>query len=367
MVRKSVSEEVASTGQPADVGGLSPDQVDLLFELTGHILDGEPQGVVLLGFLDRLRTQLNIHAEFGFVARMNGSLAISGSTGELPLECLEPLRHFATTRQEIHLCDVQSTTDPNFEHVRMRGYYAFASVPIEIGCDLHGVVCFGIDHCTQFSATELTFFKAVARGVAMAIDRRETGLEFQDWDRELQHRVNNMLSMVQALAMLSRKGSPDIEVFHRNFDERLVSLARTHNLVTSPARGIDLRDLLEAELAPFHLGNRVTLSGPPVDLPIADAMLVGLAMHELVANAAKHGALSAEDGMLSILWSAHVRPGERRILLHWLEEGGETIEERGRREFGADLLDQSLGTNFQVDREFLDAGVRATIALTLEG
>lgn len=367
MVRRSVSNGGASGGAQADVGDLSADQVALLFDLTGRILEGEPESDVLLGFLERLEAQLNIHAEFGFVARMNASLAISGSTGELPLECLEPLRHFATTREEIYLCDVQSTTDPNFEQVRLRGYCAFASVPIEIGADLHGVICFGIDHRTQFTTNELTFFKAVARAVAMAIDRRSTGLEFQDWDQELQHRVNNMLSMVQALVMLSRKGSPDIDVFHRKFDDGLLSLARTHNLVASPGRGIDLRDVLESELTPFLVGYGVTLSGPMVDLPVDDAMLVGLAMHELVVNAAKYGALSAEGGILSVIWSAHSKPGEQRVLIHWVEEGGDTIEERGRRGFGVDLLDQSLGTNFQVEREFLDSGVKATIALTLEG
>ena len=45
-------------------------------------------------------------------------------------------------------------------------------------------------------------------------------------------------------------------------------------------------------------GRRIRLEGPDVSLPASLAVLVALAFHELVTNAAKYGALSDLAGVL---------------------------------------------------------------------
>lgn len=48
---------------------------------------------------------------------------------------------------------------------------------------------------------------------------------------------------------------------------------------------------------------RVSIDGPPLRLPPKAALALGMAVHELTTNAAKHGALSVESGQVSVSWS----------------------------------------------------------------
>ena len=58
-------------------------------------------------------------------------------------------------------------------------------------------------------------------------------LEAQERARigELQHRVKNILANVRALFALSRRHSRTVEDFATSFENRLVSLARTQDLL----------------------------------------------------------------------------------------------------------------------------------------
>ena len=47
---------------------------------------------------------------------------------------------------------------------------------------------------------------------------------------------------------------------------------------------------------------RYRSSGPTVLLPPAMAQTIALALHELVTNAAKYGALSTDDGRVKLSW-----------------------------------------------------------------
>jgi two-component sensor histidine kinase len=54
--------------------------------------------------------------------------------------------------------------------------------------------------------------------------------------------------------------------------------------------------------------------------------VMGMVLHELATNAAKHGALSAQNGRVSIRWqqrlSGHPRPS---LVLDWREVGGPCV------------------------------------------
>lgn len=78
--------------------------------------------------------------------------------------------------------------------------------------------------------------------------------------------------------------------------------------------------VLAYEFAPYGFG-RCIATGPEVALPSDVARRVVLLVHELVTNAAKHGALSALGGKVEIDWS--VSTG--RVLLHWKETGGPPV------------------------------------------
>jgi two-component sensor histidine kinase len=80
--------------------------------------------------------------------------------------------------------------------------------------------------------------------------------------RELQHRIKNVLAVVQSIVDISVARGRDLESAGRTLGGRLQALARAQDHVTSgPVNGVPLRDLVSAELAPF--GSRSRIDGAP--------------------------------------------------------------------------------------------------------
>ena len=109
------------------------------------------------------------------------------------------------------------------------------------------------------------------------------------------------------------------------------------------------------------------LEGPDVRLPAILAVLVGLAFHELVTNAAKYGALSDLAGVLEVNWAVE---GDKERVLHikWAEHNGPPVAPPTREGFGSRLLSKVLPTqaNAAVKLDFVPAGLRASISLPLD-
>jgi len=163
--------------------------------------------------------------------------------------------------------------------------------------------------------------------------------------RELDHRVRNNFATVQAVMQATLRSSSGIEDFADAFSGRLSALAKTQALLSQEHwNAVPLGELLRAELLPYDdgTGRRLVLDGPEVDLPAELVTPVGMAVHELTTNAAKHGALSTSAGTLSVTW--HLRQEEEGpcLVLVWTEHGGPPVVEPRRRGFGTLLLNQVL-------------------------
>ena len=111
---------------------------------------------------------------------------------------------------------------------------------------------------------------------------------------ELNHRVKNTLATVQSLAWQAARPGVPPQVAQARFQERLLALSRTHNLLNETHwEGASLRIILETELQPYATAaSRIQLNGPELQLPPRQAVVLGMAFHELTTNAVKHGALS---------------------------------------------------------------------------
>jgi PAS domain S-box-containing protein len=119
--------------------------------------------------------------------------------------------------------------------------------------------------------------------------------------RELRHRANNMLAVIQSVARRSLSGSGPIEAARVSFIERLQALARAHNMLTdSDWRGVAMDELVRVELE--GIADRVDLGGPAIILESGPAQTFALVLHELAVNAVKHGALSAPSGRVRVTW-----------------------------------------------------------------
>ncbi len=165
--------------------------------------------------------------------------------------------------------------------------------------------------------------------------------------REVDHRAKNALAVVQSVVRLTR--GETVKDYARAVDGRIAALARAHDLLSRATwTGAGLADILDHELAPYVPGRhadanrgRATFSGPDVTLAASAVQPMSMALHELVTNAAKYGALSTLSGNLHVRW--HIEPVRAALRLCWVEQGGPILDARPtRRGFGTRVLDGTI-------------------------
>jgi two-component sensor histidine kinase len=182
---------------------------------------------------------------------------------------------------------------------------------------------------------------------------------------ELEHRLKNILANIQAVLRHSRRSTTDIESFVRDFEARLRALATAHELLHgSRWEGTRLWRLASEELRPHADGaapGRASVSGPDLMLRPKAALALSLALHELVTNAAKHGALSVPEGRVALRW----RLTPTGLVLRWEEHGGPPMAVPARRGFGLTVIERSLAHELGGDSrlDFTPDGLRCTLCL----
>jgi two-component sensor histidine kinase len=190
---------------------------------------------------------------------------------------------------------------------------------------------------------------------------------------ELQHRTRNLLAVVRAIASQTF-GSALNELTLSAFLERLGSLGRVQGLISrADGKRVKLADIVWAELEAYAETSRSRLEvhGPDVRLSHHQVQTVALALHELVTNAVKYGALQSPTGKLSITWESWLcAKGYQRLALLW-KESGVTMPEAAavRRGQGRELIENSLRFSLHADTQlvFGSDGVWCRIELPVDG
>ena len=170
---------------------------------------------------------------------------------------------------------------------------------------------------------------------------------------ELQHRTRNLIGVVRAMASRTLRTSTSIEEFRDRFGNRLEALARVNGLLSRLDTGqrVSFDQLLETELRGHGLteedgqAQQVALSGPAgITLPSASVQTLALALHELLTNATKHGALAGPDGRLDIRWEVVRRDGPPRLRVDWRESGTVVRDPAAapRGGYGRELIERAL-------------------------
>ena len=77
----------------------------------------------------------------------------------------------AVSRQAMHATDIQKTFDPLADLVRGAGINAYACEPLIVGDRLLGTLSFASRERRRFDPDDLSFFRAIAKHVALARDR----------------------------------------------------------------------------------------------------------------------------------------------------------------------------------------------------
>ena len=179
---------------------------------------------------------------------------------------------------------------------------------------------------------------------------------------DLNHRVKNTLAIVQAIAVQVFETYPGSQTTRAELLTRLAALSRSHKLLhDADWRGASLYDVLSAQVAPHCAGaaDRCSLEGPVVHLKPQAALALGMALHELAANAAKYGAFSNTEGVVEICWRFTELDGRPCLELSWRERGGPPVAPPRRRGLGSQLIEHGLAYELggQAQLTFEPAGV----------
>jgi two-component sensor histidine kinase len=241
---------------------------------------------------------------------------------------------------------------------RMR---ALAFIPLIADGSLIGKFMTYYDAPHAFTEAEMMIAVNLARRLGFAIEHKRADEARVVATRELQHRCNNLLAVIQAIAHRTLAGDAPLEEARASFEARLQALARAHRqLLKSNWTGVSLDEIVRQALEPF--GPRSEIAGSDVTLTPKDAQNFSLALHELATNAVKHGALSRPDGRVEIAWAVRGGDGGRVLSFHWQERGGPPVVTPSRRGFGTALLKATFG---DVRFDYAPEGLMCDIDLPL--
>ena len=187
---------------------------------------------------------------------------------------------------------------------------------------------------------------------------------------ELNHRTQNTLATVQAIAEQTLRGAAGDTVVDA-FEGRILALSKAHSLLGRETwDAVSLRDVLDRILLPFGLNDRrptrFSVIGPDVRLQSKAALTVAMVFHELATNAAKHGALSnAATGKVDITWKVEPGAPNDRMRLRWQESGGPPVTHPSRKGFGSRLIEGGLARELdgEVRLDYAPAGLVCQIVM----
>lgn len=181
--------------------------------------------------------------------------------------------------------------------------------------------------------------------------------------RELAHRVNNTFAVILAITQQSLRNATSGQDFADTLTGRLQALAEAHNLLVAENwTGAEIGDLARSQLAPFasEEGERLRIEGPNVMLSPPQVIALGVVLHELGTNAAKHGALSVAAGRVDLNWT--VENGS--VVLNWTERDGPKVAPPSRKGLGSKLIERGL-PDAKIDWRLPPTGAVCTIQLPI--
>jgi len=191
---------------------------------------------------------------------------------------------------------------------------------------------------------------------------------------ELQHRTRNLLAVVRAISSQTILTSGTIKEFEAKFNDRLGALSRVQSLLSAvETEEITVGNLVRLEIEALNAetdARRVILGGDDVVISPLIVRTLALALHELVTNALKHGALATDKGTLRVTWGTESCGDARRLRLEWIEtlDPPRDIANPPHSGFGRELIERALPYQLGAETEYRLApeGVRCVLVIPLQ-
>jgi two-component sensor histidine kinase len=234
---------------------------------------------------------------------------------------------------------------------------AFDSAPDLVQVGIHEMIivgCFGL-MLTGLVLWGMYYFMRSSQRLAFEIDTNnlmKASLELVN--RELNHRVGNLLAVAQGIIGLSYNTSLTMPEFRETITGRLNALHKAIKLINREDwKGVGLRELLQVELA--SVMDRIDVSGRDALLKSKAAQSLSLLFYELMTNSTKHGALSTRDGRVTVGWEVNDSGSGRLFCFRWHEHNHGIAAQPTRQGFGTTLLTRLVPADLS-GRATLDYG-----------
>ncbi len=212
---------------------------------------------------------------------------------------------------------------------------------------------------------ELVYFFGSQWDVSDVRAARAEEQHAKEMARELSHRMKNMFAVISGIVNVTGRAR-GVQREAAEINSRIQALGRAYETTLDDASSgsIDIGQAIRAVLMPYDRDEaRLRLEGNGIRMPFTVISIVGLILHELAANATKHGAWTTDSGQVTVDWSLN-EAGDA-LEISWEESGGPEIDpaaiEAGT---GTAIVDRMLATaHGTVDRQWNETGLRAIISV----
>jgi PAS domain S-box-containing protein len=221
----------------------------------------------------------------------------------------------------------------------------------------------------KFRPQDISFLAAIGNLLAGAIQRRQLEQRHELMIRDMRHRSGNLFSQLLALFSQTARTSKGIPDLTSKYQARVLAMANAHRLITEGGwKSIPIMELLYVVLGPYI--DRVAFEGPNFDLEPDPLFHLSAALHELAANAIKHGSLSRPKGQLELRWSVSRAQRGMTLTLDWAEKNGPPARRPRKLGFGLRLIDlvirRQLNGEIAYSYSRKGLGVKLVVPLTHE-
>lgn len=214
----------------------------------------------------------------------------------------------------------------------------------------------------------LRVVQSIGQQLGRVLERQRANEQQSVLLRELNHRVGNTLAVIQSMFRRSAQHAGSMKQLEDAFSGRLMNLSAVYkHLSESEWQTASVPSLVRAAIEPYCAPDYedCSLEGPDVTVSASMALSLIMILHELAANAAKHGAFARDTGNVKVSWKK-AGPEHQELQLRWQEFGVSANAHTGGTGYGFTLIDattKSLGA--RVERRFLNGGIFVDLAIPL--
>jgi len=156
---------------------------------------------------------------------------------------------------------------------------------------------------------------------------------------ELNHRVKNILAVIQSIITRTLRHGSDIDVARELLIGRIHAMSNVVSLLSeSQWQGVKLKGLFESRAIPH--ADRIAISGPDITVSARAAQSLSLLFFELASHSDEGLSLVGKHPHIVAHWEVNGEEADAIFLFRWEEFNTSAATRRADSDFGVILLDR---------------------------